>query len=300
MTKKNTKVGTALVVNTGPELGVAARAAEARLHRLVGVIDNSLFMERVSGISVVRAYLTAKAVISESGSIALTLEDGSQRNVSTVEEFCDIAMPYSARRCRELVRDMEALGEDLFQRAERLGFRARDYRALHALPGDDQAKVKAALQSADIEEVRDVLQGLAQSNAALLREKAEAEKKLAAKDRVIEAKSKRIDQLHEQEEARLSASLPEREAAQIADLTETGLEAESSLLRAIKAVSDVFTAPASEAARLKAEQNIHYLAQRFEHCCLAAGITIDLAERVGPIWTVSDPKPAEGRSDSGR
>lgn len=286
MTKKTKSAGTAVADTAAPLTGAPARVAEARLHRLVGIIDNSLFMERVAGVTVVRAYLNAKAVLSESGTIPLTLDDGSQRTVSTVEEFCDIAMPFSARRCRELVRDMDALGEDLYQRAERLGFRARDYRSLHALSVDDQAKVKAALESGDIEEARDALHSLARANAELRNLNAEAKKSLDAKDRVIKDKSARLDRLQEQEEARRSASMPEREANQIADLTTAALEAESALLRLVKVAHEVSGDPATEAAQVKAEQALHYIGQRYVDGCLGAGIAIDLAERVAPLWTV--------------
>ena len=49
------------------------------------------------------------------------------------------------------------MGDTLFEQAERIGFRTRDYAALKALPSEDQALVKQAIETGTREEVIDQL-----------------------------------------------------------------------------------------------------------------------------------------------
>jgi len=108
---------------------------------------------------------------------------------------------------------------------------------------------------------------------------------LKAKDKVIEGKSKKIDALEEQLHRRASSEPAEREAAQLELLRGDCLAAETALLRALSTIDTVMQEPATEAAELAARHSVDFLVQKLVDACLSRGITVDLAERVSPIWT---------------
>lgn len=107
---------------------------------------------------------------------------------------------------------------------------------------------------------------------------------LKAKDKVIEGKSKKIDALEEQLHRRASSEPAEREAAQLELLRGDCLAAETALLRALSSIDTVMQEPATEAAELAARHSVDFLVQKLVDACLSRGITVDLAERVSPIW----------------
>jgi hypothetical protein len=80
------------------------------------------------------------------------------------------------------VDDLHALGPALYETAQECGWRTKDYRALKALPADDQAAVREALDSDDRDAALTVLSDLvarqqqARETAERGREKAEAER----------------------------------------------------------------------------------------------------------------------------
>ncbi|HMN55613.1 MAG TPA: DUF3102 domain-containing protein [Ottowia sp.] len=113
---------------------------------------------------------------------------------------------------------------------------------------------------------------------------AEARKDKTAKDKVITEKNAKIDKLSEQLHRRASGEPAEREQAQLDLLRGDTLLAETALLRALVTVDTVMQDAATEAAELSARQALDFLVQRLVDACLSRGITVDLAERVSPIW----------------
>jgi hypothetical protein len=93
-----------------------------------------------------------------------------------LEEFCRVFLGKSYTRCFELAKNLELLGTDLYEAAEAIGFRARDYRALKALPADEQAIIQQAIQTQDREQVIELLQDMALKH----KEERDADKNLAA------------------------------------------------------------------------------------------------------------------------
>lgn len=47
----------------------------------------------------------------------------------------------------QLADNLNLLGPELYEQAEKIGFKARDYQALKALPSDEQEIVKQALEA---------------------------------------------------------------------------------------------------------------------------------------------------------
>jgi len=70
---------------------------------------------------------------------------GVVRRVAQLDEYCEHFFGKSSRRMYELAANLHLLGPELYEQAERIGFRATDYRALKALPAPDQDAVKEAL-----------------------------------------------------------------------------------------------------------------------------------------------------------
>jgi hypothetical protein len=112
----------------------------------------------------------------------------------------------------------------------------------------------------------------------------EARKANAAKDKVIQSKSAKLDKLEEELASREEAPLDEVEQQQLNDLRDATLSAESALQRLLVLVDDVTSMPATPATELAARHSLDYLVQRITDGCLDRGITVDLAERVSPQW----------------
>lgn len=113
---------------------------------------------------------------------------------------------------------------------------------------------------------------------------AEAKKANAAKDKVIQSKSSKLDKLEEQLAGRQNATMDEAEGAQVEELRTATLNAEQALLMLLATVDETISAPATQAAETCARSSLDYLVQRMVDACLERAITVDLAERVSPMW----------------
>lgn len=123
--------------------------------------------------------------------------NGNHRCVGDFEEFCRAFLGKSANRVNDLVRNYNMLGPELYEQAEKIGFRQRDYNALKALPSDDRALIAQAIEEENLDKALDIMQEMA---AKHVREKEELTKKaselshtLEAKDKVIKDKTGVID-----------------------------------------------------------------------------------------------------------
>jgi hypothetical protein len=128
----------------------------------------------------------------------------------------------------------------------------------------------------------------------------EERKKNAAKDKVIQAKSTKLDRLEEELALRDAAPLDEVEDMQLTDLRTRTLGAEAALQQLLVLVDDVTTNPATQATEVAARHSLDYLVQRIVDGCLARGITVDMAERVSPIWAAPIEDAAKGGGRKGR
>ena len=262
----------------------------AEVYRMVGRIETAQFMETVSGRIMAETYLKAKALIGEKGSIMVVNKAGRPETVSGMDAFCEAVMPVSSRRCRQIVAAIDTLGADLYQQAEQIGFKARDYQALRALPDDQQGVVKQAIESGDINAALDIVHDLAARNDAIKKKLADAEKTAKAKDKVIAKKDERLNQLLEAEERRHSADPAEAEQAQLDEVRDGALAAEMGIRRMMAAAARVVNEPASESTGLAARHAVAFAAQVFAQLINEAGIDVDFADLVTPHWL----KPADG------
>lgn len=61
----------------------------------------------------------------------------------------------------QLAYNLNLLGPELYEQAEKIGFKVRDYQALKALPSDEQEIVKQALEAQNKESAVDLMQEMA-------------------------------------------------------------------------------------------------------------------------------------------
>lgn len=124
-------------------------------------------------------------------------EAGNVKKFQTLEEFCKIKLGKSYRRCQQLSKNLNMLGPELYESAEKIGFRTKDYRALKALPKEEQAVVKEAIASENKEQVLDILQDMTERHV-LEREKSKKETDglkadLEARDRLLRDRTERLE-----------------------------------------------------------------------------------------------------------
>lgn len=168
--------------------------------KAVGRIEMANFYATVSEKALVESYLNIKKSKSYKG-LPYKRENGEVATVATLQDFCEAFLKKSYRRCEELAANYNLLGADLYEQAERIGFRQRDYNALKALPNDDKLLIAQAIEAEDLDKALDVMQQLAAKHQ---REKETAQKQLddlakdvEAKDSVIKGKSAELDKKNE-------------------------------------------------------------------------------------------------------
>lgn len=126
-------------------------------------------------------------------------ENGKARHVAHFDEFCQQFLGKSARRVQELMSNYQLLGPELYEQAEQIGFKQRDYNAIKALPADDKKIIEQAIESKSLDNALDLLQQMAAKHH---REKEVKEKTIAdltldveSKVRTLEGKDKKINEL---------------------------------------------------------------------------------------------------------
>lgn len=265
-----------------------AVAESAELFKLVGRIEASHFLETVSARLIAECYQRAKGELNRIKHLRVPGPDGKPETVSDIERFCELVMPVSARRCRQIVAAIDTLGTDLYEQAERIGFRARDYQALKALPADDQALVKQALAGEGREQVLDLLTELAARNMAL-RERAErAQEDLQAKDDLIAAKNQKIDKLLTRRKFQPSADSIAQTAEQqkqLDELHDATRAVDVHLLR-LATVMAAMAADLSTPMRRRMQQAVQFLAARLAGVADEHALEVDLTAEFNqrPEW----------------
>lgn len=126
----------------------------------VGRMQAFQFVATVGDVALAQNFLNIKKSKGYVG-IPYRDKDGKSLTVRDLEEFCQVFLGRSYKRCFELAQNLELLGSSLYEAAEQIGFRARDYRALKALPADEQAIIKQAMETPDREKVVELLQDMA-------------------------------------------------------------------------------------------------------------------------------------------
>lgn len=206
--------------------------------RQLGQIDSFEFMRRVADVATAQIFENVRKTGAYKG-FPYIATDGRHATVASLDEFCEIKLGKSYRRCMDLSQNLRTLGPDLYEQSERLGLRNVDYKALRALPADDQEIIRQAIEEAKSrDEVLTILQEMAVKHAT---EKAEltmqaegAKADYEALDKHFANTTQRADEA-ERELAkarhRVETETPDEYAAQVRE--EAGLaafEAEAAIL----------------------------------------------------------------------
>ena len=127
-----------------------------------------------------------------------------------------------------------------------------------------------------------------------------ARQDMAAKDRVIETKNKKLDRIAEEEATLRDAPLPAQEEEQLSLLRLDTVAAEGALQRMLASVDQVLDAPVTTATELAARHSLDYLVQRIVDACNERGLSVDLADRVTPIWADAMTPSADAANTTSR
>lgn len=125
------------------------------------------------------------------------------KNFESLEEFCEVKLGKSYKRIQALVGNRNALGQEAFEQAEKLGLRQIDYNAIKALPASKQEMIKEALsEGADLETVTRALRQLAAEDQreieALTKDLSDAKENYEAQGAVIQKKDEKLNSLEKQ------------------------------------------------------------------------------------------------------
>lgn len=240
-----TEVRTDLVA--ADTMAAAARIAmqSTELMKQVGRIEMGQFLATVADRAIAETYVKIRDSKTYNGMVYIG-PDGDVRQVATLDEFCDVFMPRSYRRCQELASNLQLLGPALYEQAEAIGIRQKDYNALKALPADDQVLIKHAIEETKSrDEVLDLLQEMAVKHStektALTKAAADARADYEAQQTISKNKQKRIDEL-ERETARIAHLEPDQrldelrqKAVTTAGMAEVAVRALGQELEALRA-----------------------------------------------------------------
>jgi len=120
-------------------------AALAPLLMQVGRMQGLRFMAQIADTATAQIFSEVRSSRAHIG-VPYHDAEGFLHHTQDMDEFCKVFLGRSYRRCAELADQVHLLGPELYETAQEVGFRSRDYRALKALPADDQSAVRAALE----------------------------------------------------------------------------------------------------------------------------------------------------------
>ncbi len=297
-TESETPAPEAQLVQVQDTAAIAAQAVmdvEGVLRDL-GRLDAALFFTTVGDSMLVQIFEKIKREKAYK-KIPIRDEAGNVRLSENLKEFCEAKLGKSYSRLQELSSNMRNLGPALFEAAEKVGFKSRDYRALNALPAEEQAVVKQALESESRDEVLDILQDLAARHQAekeaAKQERESLQADLAARDKVLETKAQRLDKA-ETELARLK-SLPknadtelrlEIEAEAVKTLNARHIEALAAFKQFLAQVEAITETPGISTHTAGYSMQIaQVLCEDIGAALADQGIPVDFEEIVSPAWT---------------
>jgi hypothetical protein len=197
------------LVEAGNQMSIANAAVIGNFDviKSIGRIEAARFYETVSEKLIAETAITIKQGKQYKG-LPYKDADGNMKHVSDFGEFCEVFLGKSYRRVHQLVENYNALGADLYDQAEKMGFRQRDYNALKALPADDRAIIAEAIEAEDLDKALDLMQQMAakhhREKETTSKQLDELTKDLASKDSVIKKRDQKLNELdHELERLKL-------------------------------------------------------------------------------------------------
>lgn len=167
----------------------------SEVFKMVGRIETAAFYATVSEKLIVETFLNIKKGKKYKG-LPYIDENGNARHIADLEEFCEVFLKKSSRRCQELVSNYNLIGAELYEQSEAMGLRQRDYNAIKALPSDRQEIIKMAVAAKDkdsvIELLQDVMVKTDQEKITSTKEVSDLKGDNAALDRLLKEKTDKL------------------------------------------------------------------------------------------------------------
>lgn len=165
--------------------------------KMIGRIEASDFFATIAEKMIAETAISLKKNKKYKG-LSYRDRNGNLQQVATFEEFCEYKLGKKQRRIYQLIDNYNLLGPELYEQAELLGFRQRDYEALKALPSDDRQLIAQAIEEENLDKALDLMQTMAakhqREKEQLTQQTADLTETLNAKDKVIKDKSAKIDE----------------------------------------------------------------------------------------------------------
>jgi len=163
--------------------------------KAIGRIEAAQFYETISEKLIVETAINVRQGKKYKG---LTFNSGGKtETISTFDQFCEVFLGKTGRRITQLISNYNQLGPDLYEQAESLGFRQRDYNALKALPEDDRQLIAQAIEEESLDKALDLMQEMAakhyRDKETLTKTIKDQADTLEARNDVIKAKSDEIN-----------------------------------------------------------------------------------------------------------
>lgn len=192
------------------------------LGRSIGHLEFATFIGNISDAGMLSSYETIK----KSKAWKALRSKATGEIFPNIDSFCQEHFGYSERRLRQITGNREAIGQEAFEQAERLGLRQADYNLIKALPAPKQEIVKEALAEGASKEdlqraIRELaaadqkeIEALGQERDATAKKLAETEANYEKQGELIAGKDKKLNELALQlSQKRIQTVSPDEEGA---------------------------------------------------------------------------------------
>ncbi len=266
----------------------------ADVYTALGRIQAATFFARIGNVAAAQFAAQVREGKKYKG-LPYDDKDGNRKYISDFDEFCEVFLDKTGRYVRDLVNNLHTLGSDLYEAAEKTGFRAKDYAALKALPAEEQEIVKTALAAESKDQVLDILQDLAarhqSERAAAKKQNEDLKADLDARDKLLADKTEKADRLSIELEKLKSLPPNKREALRLEQeqeaakkLTIAVVEAQTAINTLLGQLAEIKGAEVSVYTKEHADQVASWFCQQIQLALQANGIQADMAEIVLPEW----------------
>ncbi len=127
--------------------------------------------------------------------LAISGPDGNLAMARNLEEFCRIVFGVGYAKMVDASKDLNALGQDSYESANRLGLNRRQLRLIRSLPDAQRTAVADAIQSESKTEVVAIIEDLAAQLAQAQDDMVEAKLEKDATDKLLATKDAKINKL---------------------------------------------------------------------------------------------------------
>lgn len=187
-----------VVVSNQMTLAESAVLESSEPLKMIGRIEAMQLVRSVAEKSMAEMYLYFKDG-KKYKNLPFFDKNKNPRYAADLDEFCLLAFDKSGRRMQELAANYKTLGPELYEQAEKLGLRQRDYNSLKALHSDDRVIIAQAIEEENLDKALELMGLMAERHQrqkeAAAKQLEESAKTLEAKDMLIQKKDEKINDL---------------------------------------------------------------------------------------------------------